>query len=282
MTDPADRLTARQRALVDTWLGEWCVLADHAWGQTDTVVLEVRSARGHVVVKAGGPANGHIGREIRAHQGWTARWVEAGRAARMVAADEDARVLVTTFVPGRLVEGTSAQDDPTTYLQAGRLLAAFHSQHAEVDPDWNDRLRQRVDNFLARPHRIDGEVEARVRRELEDWPGGGAAVVPTHGDWQPRNWLDDDGTLRVIDLGRFDLRPPEEDFVRLARQDFLRDQRLEVAFREGYGRDPREPGMWRRMNVAEAVGTAVWAFAVGDEPFEAVGHAQLARLFPTG
>ncbi|MGW6199374.1 phosphotransferase family protein [Kribbella sp. NPDC055110] len=29
-----------------------------------------------------------------------------------------------------------------------------------------------------------------------------ATLVPTHGDWQPRNWLVDNGTVRVIDFGR--------------------------------------------------------------------------------
>lgn len=31
-----------------------------------------------------------------------------------------------------------------------------------------------------------------------------SALVPTYGDWQPRDWLWDDGRLLVIDLGRFE------------------------------------------------------------------------------
>lgn len=78
-------------------------------------------------------------------------------------------------------------------------------------------------------------------------------LVPTHGDWHPRNWLVDDGTVRVTDL--------------------------EVAFLDGYGRDPREPAPWRRTLVGEAVGTSVWAYGVGDHEFEAVGHHQCAALY---
>jgi Ser/Thr protein kinase RdoA (MazF antagonist) len=103
--------------------------------------------------------------------------------------------------------------------------------------------------------------------------------VPTHGDWQPRNWLVDDGTVRVIDFGRADLRPRAEDFLRLARQDFARDPRLEEAFLEAYGEDPREPEAWRRAQVAEAVATAVWAYGVGDTAFERSGHRQLEGLY---
>lgn len=119
-----------------------------------------------------------------------------------------------------------------------------------------------------------------ARAEISTWPGGGSDVVPTHGDWQPRNWLIDDAVVRVIDFGRADLRPPTEDFVRLARQDFARNPLLESAFFEGYGRDPREPEQWRRSLVGEAVGTAVWAYGVGDDRFESFGHRLLHTLYP--
>ena len=66
----------------------------------------------------------------------------------------------------------------------------------------------------------------------------------------------------MIDLGRADLRPPTEDFVRLAGQDFDRESELEAAFLEGYGVDPRTPEQWRRDLLGQAVGTAVWALAV--------------------
>lgn len=115
---------------------------------------------------------------------------------------------------------------------------------------------------------------------MSRWPTGGANVVVTHGDWQPRNWIIDDGVVRVIDFGRTDVRPADEDFGRLARQDFARDPALETAFWDGYGPDPREPGQWRRHLIAEAVGTAVWAFGVGDEAFEHLGHRTLAGLYP--
>lgn len=276
----AEALTAEQRLRVQTWIGAGRVIADHSWGQTDTIVLEVEWQATRFIVKAGGTKNGHILREIRAHRHWTGPWVSTGRAAQLVGADETARVLVTTYVPGRLVEGTPSQRDPETYRQAGALLAAFHAQHGSFDARWNDKLRERVLRFLAMPHNIAPETEGQVRLEISEWPSGGATVVPTHGDWQPRNWLIDDGVLRVIDLGRFDLRAPEEDLVRLGRQDFLNAPALEAAFVDGYGCDPRDEGMWRRMNVVEAVGTAAWAYMVGDTRFEATGHAHLERLYP--
>ena len=81
--------------------------------------------------------------------------------------------------------------------------------------------------------------------------------------------------MSVIDFGRADLRPAMSDLARLAAQDFRRDPRLEAAFFEGYGPDPREPHAWHRLCLSEAIGTAAWAYQVGDESFEAQGHRMI-------
>ncbi|ATG51716.1 hypothetical protein CFK38_09425 [Brachybacterium vulturis] len=137
----------------------------------------------------------------------------------------------------------------------------------------------RARGWLERPHRIDDGAVAALSAEIDGWGlEGEVMLVPTHGDWQPRNWLIDHGELKVIDFGRADLRPRVEDFARLARQDFARDPRLEEAFLKGYGHDPREADLWRRTLVTEAIGTAVWAFGVGNGPFEQAGLRQIAHL----
>lgn len=278
--DALGRLTPDQRTLLERWVPDARVVADHGWGLVSTVVLEVQSSRGRLVLKAGGASDTHIRREVQAHREWLRPWVRTGHAPALVHSDAEARLLVTRFLPGRLVEGTSAQEDPATYRQAGGLLARLHGQLTTYDATWHDRVRARVLRHLEQPHRIDPDVQRWLRAEVDAWPGGGADVVPTHGDWQPRNWLDDGGVVRVIDLGRADLRPASTDLVRLARQDFARDPRLERAFLDGYGTDPRVPASWRRELVAEAVGTAVWAYGVGDESFEGLGHRHLADLAP--
>ena len=68
------------------------------------------------------------------------------------------------------------------------------------------------------------------------------------------------------------------DLVRLAGQDFWRNPSLEDAFLDGYGRDPRESEAWHRHRVREAIGTACWAFQVGDEPFEEHGHRLISEV----
>ncbi|MDG4666374.1 phosphotransferase [Mycobacterium sp. 236(2023)] len=102
-------------------------------------------------------------------------------------------------------------------------------------------------------------------------------VVPTHGDWQPRNWLNGSGVVRVIDFGRFAWRPAVSDFNRLAAQQWQHDPRLEEVFFAGYGPDPRTPEIWRMAAIHAAIGTAAWAHQVGDEPFERQGHQMIAE-----
>jgi thiamine kinase-like enzyme len=233
-------LSEPQRALLDAWLPGAVLLRDHSWELRHRQVLEVLHEGIRYAVKAGGEGDHHMAREIRAHREWLGPWVSRGRAPEMVHADLDALVLVARWLPGRLVETSAAAQDS--------------------------------------PHRIDPAVEARLRDEIASWDLDVSTVlVPTHGDWQPRNWLIREGVVSVIDLGRADLRTPMSDLTRLAAQDFRRDPALEAAFLDGYGDDPREPSLWRRMCFREAIGTASWAFQYRDEGFERQGHRMIAE-----
>lgn len=273
--DEVSALTTRQVELLDAWLPGGEVVHDHGWGLVATTVLEVVHGGDRLIVKAGGESDGHIRRELRAHRNWLGPWTTRGRAPDLVHGDDDAKILVTRYLPGRLVLGDDAADDPETYRQAGALLAALHGQLAEHDDTHERRQNARTLAWLDGEHRVAAAVEERLRAEIATWPDVRTTVVPTHGDWQPRNWLVHEGAVSVIDFGRADLRPAMTDLTRLAAQDFRRDATLEAAFLEGYGSDPREPAAWHRTRVREAVGTACWAYAVGDEGFEAQGHRMI-------
>lgn len=269
-------LSERQRLLLTGWLPGAVVVRDHSWGLVARTVLEVVHGGSTYVVKAGGPGDHHMLRELRAHREWLAPWTSRGRAPALLHGDDEALLVVTRHLPGHLVEGAREAEQPDVFRQAGALLAQLHGQLAVSDGDYEVRENRKMISWLDREHRIEPAVEARLRTEIESWPTPAATVVPTHGDWQPRNWLVHDGTVSVIDLGRADLRPAYTDLARLAAQDFARDPGLEAAFLHGYGGDPREPAAWHRQRVREAIGTAVWAYQVGDEPFEAQGHRMIA------
>jgi hypothetical protein len=274
------QLSPRQQALLDLWLPGATVEHDHSWGLVGTTVLEVRAPDGaSYVVKAGGPDDHHIVRELAAHRQWLEPWVSASLAPGLVHGDDEAKLLVTTYLPGRLVEGTGHEWDLDTYSQAGDLLARFHGQRAFLD-DGEFERRQKAETlaWLSRPHRIAADAVAVLTADVTRWPSQRSLLVPTHGDWQPRNWLIHDGRVGVIDFGRADLRPAHTDLGRLAAQQFKSEPALEGAFFDGYGADPREPGAWLRTRIREAVGTAAWAFTVGDEPYEQHGHRMVADV----
>jgi phosphotransferase family enzyme len=278
MTRGMEQLSTLQRELCRRWLPDATVERDHSWGLIGTTVLEVSSAGRRFIVKAGDERDHHLARELRAHREWLAPWTAIGRAPLLAHADADAKLLVTHHLPGELVQGHAAQDLPDTYRQAGDLLRRLHTQSSVVDPDHEAQANARSLAWLAGPHRIAGPVESALRDQIGSWPTPPAALVPTHGDWQPRNWLVHEGRVSIIDFGRADLRPALTDLARLAAQDFARDPGLETAFLEGYGPDPREPGAWHRARLREAIGTAAWAHQVGDEQFERHGLRMIAEL----
>ncbi|BCJ49231.1 hypothetical protein Asp14428_07060 [Actinoplanes sp. NBRC 14428] len=270
------RLSPRQRELVNRWLPDAVVEKDHSWGLVETTVVEVSRAGARFIVKAGGGNDHHIGRELHAHRHWLEPWTGRGRAPLLVHGSAEAKILVTRLLPGELVLGSAYADDPGVHRQAGELLALLHAQEAVTADDFERRENEKSLASLDGPHRIPAATVARLREEIAGWPAPPATLVPTHGDWQPRNWLVHEGVVSVIDFGRAALRPAFTDLARLAVQDFRRDRRLEAAFLDGYGADPREAGAWHRNRVREAIGTAAWAYRVGDERFEAQGHRMIA------
>ena len=254
------------------------VEADHSWGLVETSVLELTHVGTRLILKAAGRNDHHIAREIHAHRNWLDPWTSRGRAPALMHGDVDTKMLVRRYLHGSLVVGTDAADDPRTYRQAGELLAMLHAQATVTDDDYEAREDRKSLAWLSKPHRIALEVEERLRAEIATWKAPPMVVVPTHGDWQPRNWLIHEGKLSVIDFGRASLRPAMSDFARLAAQDFRRNPALETTFLDGYGDDPREAGAWHRNRVREAIAIAVWAHNVGDEAFEAQGHQMIADV----
>lgn len=277
MSGWGDRLTPAQRAWAASRLPDAVLVQDMSWNLVESIVLHVRTAEGEFVVKAGDRANHHIDRELAAHPEHTAALVATGHAARLIDADPANRVLLLEHLPGELVEGTDAERHPEVHRQAGALLKRLHGTGSRVDAEYEAKTTARAVSWLDGPHRVDRETERQARRILESSPARSVTVVPTHGDWQPRNWLVDHGTVRVIDFGRFGFRPAATDLTRLAAQQWRGRPELEAAFLDGYGADPRDPDRWRLDALKEAIGTACWAYRVGDEAFEAQGHRMLAE-----
>lgn len=253
------------------------IVNDMSWGLVDTKVLHVRDGGRDVVVKAAGPAGHHIGREITAHESYTAPLVERDRTGRLIAADRAANVLITEYQTGELVEGTPYQFSPDVHAQAGVMLRVLHGQARRLDGEYEYLATAKAIAWLDRNHRVERHAEADARRVLNAYRPRPVETVPTHGDWQPRNWLIDGHHVRAIDFGRFDFRPPATDLARLTSQQWKDDSSLEHAFLDSYGSDPRDGDQWSIELLREAIGTAVWAYQVSDIELEAHGHRLLSE-----
>ncbi|MDJ0320742.1 aminoglycoside phosphotransferase family protein [Pseudarthrobacter sp. PS3-L1] len=264
-------MTAVQWGLVATWLGPYVVLRDHSWPLQDTTVLEVQALDGERLIVKASTTSHHIGREIAAHR--RGLGAPQGRVPALVGASVDAGILVTGYLPGELVQDTAAETDPATYRQAGELLAAIH-QPAGSSAGYAKATVARTLGMLPRSRGLLSAAEvAAVRAVLENADVGPVPLVSTHGDFQPRNWLSDDGTVRVIDFGRADFRPWVHDLVRVTHGQFQGRPELRDAFLAGLERalEPVDQGIWQLENLLQAVGTVVWAQGIGDYDFAAQG-----------
>lgn len=268
-------LSPAQREFVEAQLGAPELVHDFSWGITNTRVLHIQAGGAGFIVKAAPAGNHHIHREITAHETATTPLLALDLTARLVAASRPLNIIVVTYQRGTLLEGGPGELDPDIHRQAGAALRALHGQAARIDAGYERRAVDRALAWLAGEHRIREDAAVRARDALAAYRPAPITVVPTHGDWQPRNWLLDGDRLRVIDFGRFDWRPAATDLCRLAARQWREVPELEAALLEGYGGDPRDEAVWRMDQLREAIATAAWAYSVGAEAFEAQGHRML-------
>ncbi|MCU1517090.1 MAG: hypothetical protein JWQ75_1811 [Pseudarthrobacter sp.] len=275
-------ITDGQARLLAIWLGSYTVAHDYSWPLQDTTVLHVATAQNEEFIVKASTTSHHIRREITAHAGGFAGL--AGRVPALRHASPEAGILMTEFLPGTLVEGTPAEDDPETYRQAGAVLKSLH-RPAGSSPHYAKALTAKTRAWLDRAHGLlpDAQLD-RIVRDLDALDPRVVQLVATHGDYQPRNWLQDGGQIKVIDFGRAEPRPWLHDLVRLSHQQFLNKPDLAEAFYQGLGRtvEPADADLWRLENLNQAVGTVVWAHQMGDAAFEQAGRKMVERVLSEG
>jgi len=283
MSSPLDRLTAAQRHVLDARCTRYAAVADLSWNLVDTVVLHLRTADGDRIVKAArGDALHHLRREADAFAGWVDVLARTGHAAHAEHIDLVAGVLIVGLLPGALVDGTDAALAADVHHQAGGLLRRLHDSAQRADGGASESaITRKALWWLEQPHALGRRTVAVLRDYLAAAPVVDLPLVPTHGDYQPRNWvIDDHGVVRVIDWGRFAFRPALSDFSRMSSNEWQASPDAERAFIAGYGVDPRHGGHWLLTRVRDAVATACWSRRVGDAAFEAHGYAMIERVLP--
>lgn len=300
-SDVERRLSTRQRDLLDSWLGTYRIVRDHSWPGLRTVVAHTRSEAGDLIVKAsaGEVQEHHIAREIAAHRSFLAGLGDG--LPELVAADSPARLIVTRYLPGRLAEGSRWESDPEVHRRAGALLARVHAAAPPVPSDtYQPAALGKLHRLVERGRTLEASVDwDEVAARLHRFVACPVDLVPTHGDFQPRNWLvdesrpDSDGVpdTSLIDFGRAELRPWYSDLVRLHHQGFVDHPELVDAVATGLGRTSdggtgtctgdERPG-WELENLLQAVGTVVWATDVDDAAFARQGIRMVERTLADG
>lgn len=232
-----------------------------------------------MVKAAGGPMRHHVAREIDAHEGVAPSLAKTGDAQPHVASSRDLGIVVLGHLPGVLVEGTAAEHEVETHRRAGALLARIHRWGSRIDEHHEAAQTRRAREWLETNHRIPADRVDRISDLFDRHEPRPVEVVPTHGDWQPRNRVIESppGRVRVIDFGRFAWRPAQTDLFRCWAGSWRNRPDLEAAHLDGYGTDPRDE-TWSMECLRQAVSTAAWARQMGDEAFEREGLDMIDRV----
>ncbi|MHC3393944.1 phosphotransferase [Streptomyces lavendulocolor] len=221
-------------------------------------------------------------REVTALRGWVPGLGPA--APRLVAADPTQRAVVLTAVGGRSLHGAvhSPEQQRLIFHHIGQLAAAIHTS-APPRPAAGTLPLEKLDRHLdgARPHLDPGDEEfiRATAKKAATLPA--PDLVPTHGDFQPRNlrWDTATGSLYVIDFERAEWGPAVRDFVRLSDAWHGRPDLLQAVM-DGYGRPftPEEETQLTVLSVLDSVSGISYGTAHGDPELVERGLRTLARL----
>lgn len=293
--NPHGLLNDDQFRVLTDWIGAFRIRRDFSWPLQDTAVFLCDSESGPVFVKAasGDRMTHHFTREINGYEHLGDALGD--QAPHMLHADRDSNLIVVNQLKGVLAEGSEWEFHPGVYRQAGELMARMHAHgegrstdsYQQSMIDVTERMLDRGGHQL-----LAADQVAQIRSLLHEISLPSIPLVPTHGDFQPRNWLVDpkeltsDGSprLRLIDFGRFNFRPWVSELGRLMHLGFVENPDLERQVYLGMGKDPNQPltdleRSTRKLDLlTNAVTTVVWAWEMGDDNFHRAGYTMLERV----
>jgi hypothetical protein len=263
-------------------LGACRLVGDRSWPARTSTVLEVATDDGaRWFVKVHHDAGRHAA-EVRALLDWAPALDD--RAPRLVAHDAERLAVVLSALPGVSPDGLTPAVEQRVHQQAGALLRRFHdAEPPRLDVDGATPRVAAYRHWTSRaPDGLLDAADLAFAEPFIDVAMGlpAVAVVPTHGDWSPRNWLLDDDRLAIIDFERSERSWWTKDLERLEAGAWIGRPDLRDAFLDGYGRalQDHERQALRAAMVLGQVTSVVWADEHGDEAFAAKSRENLRRL----
>ncbi len=274
-------------------LGGCAVIGDHSWQHRRSRVVRVRDQGGAQWVLKQHQDQDRYHAERDAYQ----QWVRAlgSRAPRLRCHEDGLRILLVSAIPGEPAPWPApATPEPGSirhatelamHRDAGEALRLLHdAQPPLACPDLGaaktaelDQLAPQAAGLLTRRELGFARSEAAALTAA-----GGQDLVPCHGDYTPRNWLADGGTVRVIDFEWARLDAPLADLARLHLGIWHARPDLREAFLDGYGYgrhlDDTAAATLRGCAAVMAVWLIVKAHLTGQPSFEDACRAALGRL----
>ena len=264
-------------------VGPLAVVADHNWTHGESNVVEADAGSlGRLFLKAHHKQTNYDA-ELAAYQSVVPHL--GGRAPRLVAFDDNHRLLVLTALRGTRAD--CLQDD-RDYVAAHRLagqgLQRFHSATPSVlVDDWSARQQQRLEEWLL--HDTRG-VLRKEETDLAEFVVGllsdqrPVELVFAHRDWKPRNWMVDNGALYAFDFEHSRRDHWLSDVANLWFGEWAERADLAEAFFDGYGRSPSASDMEQLHVVAvlSCISTIVWTLHGGATGLAADARRTLANV----
>ncbi|WP_407917404.1 phosphotransferase [Kitasatospora sp. NE20-6] len=274
------------REFTEKAVGRISAWTDTSWARPGSRVWRVLGADGgQWFVKIHQNGRFHD-REVEAYRSWVPALGPA--APRLVAADQQLRAVVITAVPGRSLHGAvhPPEEQRRIFHRIGELAAAIHhsapARSGEGVSAALGKLQRHLDG--ARDHLAIGDEDFIRQATAEAYQLPALDLVPTHGDFQLRNfrWDADVGTLYVIDFERAEPGQAVRDFVRLSDAWAGRPDLYEAVM-AGYGRQlsAAEEQHLAVHQVLDAVSGIQYGIANADPELVERGRRTLAQLRAT-
>jgi Ser/Thr protein kinase RdoA (MazF antagonist) len=273
--------------LATTVLAGIAAVRDCSWPREGSTVFRLTDRTGATVYAKRHATSKFHHREVEAYRTWVP---DLGPAApRLVAADSELRAIIITAVPGRSLHGAvhTPAEQRRIFRRIGELAAAIHhSAPARPAPAGALAALEKLERHLdgARDHLAPGDEDFIRATATRAGQLTALDLVPTHGDYQPRNllWDESTGDLYAIDFERAEPGPGVRDLVRLSDAWAGRPDLFEATM-AGYGRPltDAEQAHLTVHSVLDAVSGIQYGAAHGDWELVERGRRTLARLRET-
>lgn len=278
-----DYLPAPAAAFTRRIVGPFDLVATRSWRYHGGEVWEVSADGTRYIVKRHSDSR-HWRQEVAGYQ--RAAALTPLRAPRLIGADEDLTVIITTLLPGADLDGAALglDEQREAYRQAGALLRSLHVPSSGPDTSIPGRLTAKAHAALAGARQSLTSSETAVitsqiacMEQISAW----LPAVATHGDFQPRNLLWDPATrvLGVIDFEKAALAPAARDIASITAAVPQGRDDLSVAFYQGLGREPhgRELAAVTAFTVLTALTDYAWGQENGDHSAVSAARGTFAR-----